>query len=194
MRKCQKTLSQPSRIFTDQGLKAFFRVSNVGTLPWCTSRQAMRRLASRRAKRDGAQTLRTQLQPPDPTQKTVPAPIGTVFFARRTRNSRLPIARNVAGIRATRTSRYAPAPREINPISPSSPKRRVRYRKEKSWTVDRPIVHAMRSGQLPPPEFISSARSTAPSAPLSRHNQYAKQRKAQGTCCVVRSKQRGQRI
>ena len=79
MRKCQKTLSQPSRIFTDQGLKAFFRVSNVGTLPWCTPRQAMRRLASRRAKRD-AQTLRTQLQPPDPTQKTVPAPIGTVFF------------------------------------------------------------------------------------------------------------------
>ena len=80
MRKCRKTLSQPSRIFTDQGLKAFFRVSNVGTLPWCTPRQAMRRLASRRAKRDGAQTLRTQLQPPDPTQKTVPAPIGTVFL------------------------------------------------------------------------------------------------------------------
>ena len=139
---------------------------------------------------------RAQLQPPDPTQKNRSSARWNGFFCTPHSQSQLPIACNVAGIRVARTNRHAPAPPEIklhltkqSQAPTSLPQGGV------FGQLIRPIVHAMRSGQRRRPrDFIPSALSTAPSAPLSRQNQCAKQRKAQATCCVVRSKQRRQRI
>ena len=118
------------------------------------------------------------------------------FFARRTRNTRLPIACDVAGIRVERTNREAPAPPEIIAIHEAVPSAEFATARTSLGQLIRRIVHAMRSGYRGVFLVVSfpEPQTTAPSTQLSRKNQRAKQRKAQATCCIVRSKQRCQWI
>ena len=92
---------------------------------------------------------RAQLQPPDPTQKNRSSARWNGFFCTPHSQSQLPIACNVAGIRVARTNRHAPAPPEIklhltkqSQAPTSLPQGGV------FGQLIRPIVHAMRSGQL----------------------------------------------